>query len=162
LLIAARFKVSDEAFNGLFNSFEVVLALGQAELFDFCSSNADLSLALLDVHECRLGFSFGVSVEDDDHLGLLQVLRGVHWHHLQESFSTEKLLVLALFVNKLRSCESSAFKPGWFGLDLDVPLFPFLHLEQLLDHGNNGFHLLLRILLDFVEQEPHVLAVVSD
>jgi hypothetical protein len=65
-------------------------------------------------------------------------------------------------VNKLRSCESSALKFSWFSFYLDVPFFPFLHLEELLDHADNRLHLLLWILLDFVEQESHVLAIVSD
>ena len=56
----------------------------------------------------------------------------------------------------------SALYDLWLILNLDIPLFPFAHLEELVDHLGNAFHLLVWSLFDRLKKLPHGFPTISN
>jgi len=92
----------------------------------------------------------------------LKFIRRKDWHSFQKSLCHKKLLIIALFVNKLWNCQCSACKSLWLTVDLDVPFVPFLHVEELLHHASDSIDLLLWSLSDFSKKSSHGVRIIFD
>ena len=76
---------------------------------------------------------------------------GEDWHLLEKVLVGVEMLVVPFLVDEFGLRQLSALLDLRLVIELDVPLGPFLHAEQLLDHALNGVQLFLGVLLDFVE-----------
>lgn len=78
-------QLSNECLDCFLDLLEVVLAIWQAKPLNFSSSHTDLALTFLELKQGIVGFSFCVSVKDENELLLLQGLAGEDWHLLEKS-----------------------------------------------------------------------------
>lgn len=92
-------------------------------------------------------FSLGIAIEGEEDLLLSERFVREDRLLLQEHLVTEELLG-SFIVIEFRGSKFSGIKDLRLLFNSDIPFFPLLHLEKLVDHLGDGVHLLFWILLD--------------